>query len=110
MRVPAALVSAACPLALQLDPDCVWLGLEVKNSRVSSDQTTGTVEFVARYRIKGASAVRMAERIRLARTQARGPAPTSHAARISSFCFRTGISVIKQHQPILPAWAERADK
>ncbi len=52
---------STCPEDIQLDPDCVWLGLEVKNASVSSDQSTGMVQFVARYRIKGASAVRITE-------------------------------------------------
>lgn len=57
------------PPALQLDdPDglrVVWLGLQVKSHRSAGDQAQ--VEFVARYRAGGASAVRMAERSRFVR-------------------------------------------
>ena len=62
---------STCPADLQLDPDCVWLGLEVKSTSVSSDQNTGTVEFVARYRIKGGSAVRLSERSEFVRFESR---------------------------------------
>lgn len=43
----------------------VWLGLEVKSHRASGDRAE--VEFVARYRVGGGSAVRMAERSRFVR-------------------------------------------
>ena len=59
------------PVELQLDPDCVWLGLEVKSVSVSRDENTGTVEFVARYRIKGGSAVRLSERSEFVRFDGR---------------------------------------
>ena len=62
---------STCPDELQLDPDCVWLGLEVKSASVSGDEKTGTVEFVARYRIKGASAVRLTERSEFVRFDGR---------------------------------------
>lgn len=57
------------PPHLDLDnPDgqrVVWLGLEVKSHRASGDRAE--VEFVARYRVGGGSAVRMAERSRFVR-------------------------------------------
>ena len=62
---------STCPAAMQLDPDCVWLGLEVKSTSISGDQNTGTVAFVARYRIKGASAVRITERSEFVRFDGR---------------------------------------
>lgn len=62
---------STCPLEIQLDPDCVWLGLEVKSVSVASDENTGTVEFVARYRIKGGSASRITELSEFMRFQGR---------------------------------------
>ncbi len=62
---------STCPTDLQLDPDCVWLGLEIKNASVSCDENSGTVEFVARYRIKGGSAVRLSERSEFVRVEGR---------------------------------------
>ena len=62
---------STCPEDLDFDPHCVWLGLEVKNTHINSDQNTGTVEFVARYRIKGASAVRLAENSQFVRVDGR---------------------------------------
>ena len=62
---------STCPADLQLDAKCVWLGLEIKNTSVSSDQNTGTVEFIARYRIKGGSAVRLSERSEFVRFEGR---------------------------------------
>jgi SEC-C motif domain protein len=49
------------PGAIEFDPACVWLGLSVKRSQQNAEQSYGEVEFVARYRIGGASAVRMYE-------------------------------------------------
>ena len=43
-----------------------WLGLTVKSHRVTGPETA-EVEFVARYRVGGGSAVRMAERSRFVR-------------------------------------------
>ncbi|KAF1686881.1 hypothetical protein B1992_05675 [Pseudoxanthomonas broegbernensis] len=57
------------PPALDLDdPEArrvVWLGLQVKEHRAAGDRAE--VEFVARYRVGGGSAVRMAERSRFVR-------------------------------------------
>ncbi|WP_282275309.1 YchJ family metal-binding protein [Stenotrophomonas sp. PS02297] len=47
-----------------------WLGLEVKRHRVTGADTA-EVEFVARYRIGGGSAVRMAEHSRFVRENGR---------------------------------------
>ena len=60
-----------CPEDLQLDPDCVWLGLEVKNTNVDVDENTGMVQFVARYRIKGATVVRITEKSEFVRFDGR---------------------------------------
>lgn len=60
---------STCPAHLDLeDPDgrrVVWLGLTVKSHRVAGDR--GEVEFVARYRVGGGSAVRMYELSRFVR-------------------------------------------
>jgi SEC-C motif domain protein len=49
------------PTALPLDPAIRWLGLEIRaQQRIDSDQAE--VEFVARFRIGGAAAVRLHER------------------------------------------------
>ena len=47
----------------------VWLGLQVKSHRAAGERAE--VEFVARYRIGGGSAVRMAERSRFVREDGR---------------------------------------
>lgn len=47
-----------------------WLGLEVKRHRATGEDTA-EVEFVARYRIGGGSAVRMAEHSRFVRLDGR---------------------------------------
>ena len=62
---------STCPVELQLDPDCVWLGLEVKNARISADQNSGVVHFIARYRIKGTTAVRISEQSEFVRFEGR---------------------------------------
>ena len=51
-------------------PKTTWLGLTVKQHRVTGPDTA-EVEFVARYRIGGSSAVRMQERSRFARIDGR---------------------------------------
>jgi SEC-C motif-containing protein len=52
------------PADLGLDtPGTTWLGLSVKQHRVTGPDTA-EVEFVARYRIGGGSAVRLHERSR----------------------------------------------
>lgn len=51
-------------------PKTTWLGLTVKQHRVTGSDTA-EVEFIARYRIGGGSAVRMQERSRFARIDGR---------------------------------------
>ncbi|MDR7068631.1 SEC-C motif-containing protein [Pseudoxanthomonas japonensis] len=51
-------------------PRTTWLGLSVKDHRVTGPDTA-EVEFIARYRIGGGSAVRMQERSRFARIDGR---------------------------------------
>lgn len=60
------------PLELDLDlgPRTRWLGLEVKRHVVTGDDTA-TVEFVARYKVGGAPAVRLHESSRFVREQDR---------------------------------------
>ena len=53
------------PASLALDPATRWLGLSVK----SAGETA--VEFVARYRVGGGSAVRLHERSRFVRKEGR---------------------------------------
>jgi len=56
------------PPALDLSPPQPhWLGLKLLGSDTAADGQTATVEFVARYRIGGASAQRMHERSRFER-------------------------------------------
>ena len=59
------------PQVLELgDPATTrWLGLEVKRHGAQDD--TGMVEFVARYKVGGASAVRLHERSRFLREDGR---------------------------------------
>ncbi|TQM16834.1 SEC-C motif-containing protein [Pseudoxanthomonas sp. 3HH-4] len=63
-----------CPPALGLDAPgalrTTWLGLSVKQHRVTG-QDTAEVEFVARYRVGGGSAVRLHERSRFVRLDGR---------------------------------------
>ncbi len=63
-----------CPDELGLDapgaPRTAWLGLAVKEYRVTGPDTA-EVMFVARYRVGGGSAVRMQERSRFARRDGR---------------------------------------
>ena len=63
-----------CPDELGLDtpgaPRTTWLGLSVKEHRITGPDTA-EVEFVARYRIGGGSAVRMQERSRFVRIDGR---------------------------------------
>ncbi|MGH8079638.1 MAG: YchJ family protein [Lysobacter sp.] len=56
---------ATCPAELEFDPSVRWLGLEVKRHRPQGD--AAVVEFVARYRLGGGSAVRLHEVSRFAR-------------------------------------------
>lgn len=51
---------------LDLDPATKWLGLKIVRAELSGDDA-GTVEFVARYRIGGGSAVRLHELSRFVR-------------------------------------------
>ena len=57
------------PASLDFDADAKWLGLEVREHKVTGDDTA-EVEFVARYRIAGA-AVRLHERSRFVREDGR---------------------------------------
>jgi SEC-C motif domain protein len=52
---------STCPLDLSADADCTWLGLTIVSACIAPDDCTGRVEFIARYRIKGGSAVRLRE-------------------------------------------------
>jgi SEC-C motif-containing protein len=62
------------PAELGLDAPCAatttWLGLTVKQHRITGSDTA-EVEFIARYRIAGGSAVRMQERSRFVRIDGR---------------------------------------
>lgn len=51
------------PESIAFDPATRWLGLQVRNTDVTGPDTA-EVEFVARYKVGGASAVRMRERSR----------------------------------------------
>jgi SEC-C motif domain protein len=57
------------PASIAFDANCVWLGLSINSSSEETD--LGTVEFVARYRIGGASAVRLQEHSEFVRYQGR---------------------------------------
>lgn len=63
-----------CPAELGLDADgapaTTWLGLTVKQHRVTGPDTA-EVEFIARYRVGGGSAVRLHERSRFVRLDGR---------------------------------------
>ena len=59
------------PATLDLDPAATrWLGLEVKRHRADGNDAA-TVEFVARYRVGGGSAVRLHEVSRFLREDGR---------------------------------------
>ncbi|MGO1070308.1 YchJ family protein [Lysobacter sp. CA199] len=58
-----------CPAELGFDPSMRWLGLEVKRHRSGGE--TAVVEFVARYRVGGGSAVRLHEVSRFVRVDGR---------------------------------------
>jgi SEC-C motif-containing protein len=65
--------SDTCPVDLHLDEasgSTTWLGLSVKRHRITGPDTA-EVEFVARYRIGGGSAVRLHERSRFVRRSGR---------------------------------------
>jgi len=49
------------PRQVEFEPKQQWLGLKIIDSRVTGP-TTAEVEFIARYRIGGASAARLQER------------------------------------------------
>ena len=57
------------PPQLEFDPQCRWLGLQVKDF-VQSDDTHAEVEFVARYKVQG-RAVRLHERSRFVQEHGR---------------------------------------
>lgn len=58
------------PAAVELSPATKWLGLSVKQEQ-STGEASGEVEFVARYREGGGSAVRLHERSRFVREDGR---------------------------------------
>lgn len=58
-----------CPAELDFDPSVRWLGLEVKQHRAEGE--AAVVEFVARYRAGGGSAVRLHEVSRFERVEGR---------------------------------------
>ena len=57
------------PASVEFEPGTKWLGLTVKSAQESGD--TGEVEFVARYKVGGGSAVRLHERSRFVRENGR---------------------------------------
>jgi SEC-C motif-containing protein len=58
------------PASIQFTADQKWLGLTIVAAR-STGEDTGEVEFIARYRIGGASAARLHERSRFVREHGR---------------------------------------
>lgn len=58
------------PAAVHFEPGTRWLGLTVKGARNSTSETA-EVEFIARFRVGGASAVRLHERSRFVRENGR---------------------------------------
>jgi SEC-C motif-containing protein len=58
------------PASLGLEPGTRWLGLSVKSARDTGPERA-EVEFVARYRVGGGSAVRLHERSRFVREDGR---------------------------------------
>jgi SEC-C motif-containing protein len=65
----ASWAAETCPAELDFDPAVRWLGLEIKRQREDGD--AAVVEFVARYRVGGGSAVRLHEVSRFARVDGR---------------------------------------
>lgn len=59
-----------CPVDLAVDPSVRWLGLQVKRHRREGEDAA-VVEFVARYRVGGGSAVRLHEVSRFVRVEGR---------------------------------------
>lgn len=59
-----------CPAELEFDPSVRWLGLSVKSHRQEGEDAA-IVEFIARYRLGGGSAVRLHEVSRFARVEGR---------------------------------------
>lgn len=59
-----------CPADLAVDPSVRWLGLQVKR-HLREDEDAAVVEFVARYRVGGGSAVRLHEVSRFVRVDGR---------------------------------------
>jgi SEC-C motif domain protein len=58
------------PSAMGFEPGTKWLGLEIVDAQRVSD-VQAEVEFIARYRVGGGSAVRLHERSRFVREQGR---------------------------------------
>ncbi|QQP94900.1 YchJ family protein [Lysobacter enzymogenes] len=65
----ASWAARTCPDELDFDPAVRWLGLEIKRTREDGD--AAAVEFVARYRVGGGSAVRLHELSRFERVDGR---------------------------------------
>jgi SEC-C motif domain protein len=57
------------PATIDFDANCVWLGLSIQSSAEAAE--LGTVEFIARYRIGGGSAVRLQEHSEFVRIDGR---------------------------------------
>jgi SEC-C motif domain protein len=62
--------SSTRPASVSFDNRQKWLGLRILDSKVTGVDTA-EVEFIARYRIGGASAARLHERSRFARGEGR---------------------------------------
>lgn len=54
------------PAHISFEPEQRWLGLKIIEAKVNGD-TSAEVEFIARYRIGGATAARLHERSRFVR-------------------------------------------
>lgn len=59
------------PPGVEFEPSCRWLGLSIHQTRTAPDGATAQVEFTARYRIGGASAVRLREHSHFVRFEGR---------------------------------------
>lgn len=62
--------ASTCPVTVDVESQTKWLGLTVKSFR-ETGADLAVVEFVARYRVGGASAVRLHERSRFVREDGR---------------------------------------
>lgn len=59
------------PAKIEFEPACRWLGLSIHRAQTEPDGATGRVEFTARYRIGGGSAVRLREHSQFVRFEER---------------------------------------